>query len=88
MPKYDLLLKGGHVIDPANGIDGPRDGGVSGRAIGAVQADIPQTEAARVARVDGWNVVPGLVDLAPPTRLGYMPGRGPCSRTRCACPTE
>lgn len=63
MPKYDLLLKGGHVIDPANGIDGPRDVGISGKAIGAVQADIPETQAARVARVDGWYVLPGLIDL-------------------------
>ena len=63
MAKYDLLLKGGHVIDPANDIDGPRDVGISGRSIGAVESDIPESDARRVARVDGWYVTPGLIDL-------------------------
>ena len=63
MAKYDLLLKGGHVIDPANNIDGPRDVGISGRSIGAVESDIPESDARRVARVDGWYVTPGLIDL-------------------------
>lgn len=63
MPKYDLLLKGGHVIDPANKIDGTMDVGISGRSIGAVAEDIPASEAARVADVKGWIVTPGLVDL-------------------------
>lgn len=63
MAKYDLLLKGGHVIDPSNDIDGPRDVGISGRSIGAVEKDIAESEARRVARVDGWYVTPGLIDL-------------------------
>ena len=63
MAKYDLLLKGGHVIDPANDIDGPRDVGISGRSVGAVESGIPESDARRVARVDGWYVTPGLIDL-------------------------
>ncbi len=63
MPKYDLLLKGGHVIDPVNGIDGKMDVGIAGRSIGGVEADIPEADAARVARVDGWYVTPGLIDM-------------------------
>ena len=63
MPKYDLLLKGGHVIDPANNIDGPMDVGISRMAIGAVAKDIPATDARRVIDVGGWYVTPGLIDL-------------------------
>ena len=61
--KYDLLLKGGHVIDPANGIDGSMDVAVSGIKIAAVAPDIPSDFAARVADVSGWYVTPGLIDL-------------------------
>ena len=61
--KCDLLLKGGHVIDPANGIDGPMDVAVSGIKIAAVRPDIPSDFVARVADVSGWYVTPGLIDL-------------------------
>ena len=61
--KCDLLLKGGHVIDPANGIDGPMDVAVSGIKIAAVGPDIPSSSAARVADVSGCYVTPGLIDL-------------------------
>ena len=61
--KSDLLLKGGHVIDPVNGIDGPMDVAVSGIKIAAVAPDIPSSAAARVADVSGCYVTPGLIDL-------------------------
>ena len=61
--KSDLLLKGGHVIDPVNGIDGPMDVAVSGIKIAAVAPDIPLGAAARVADVTGCYVTPGLIDL-------------------------
>lgn len=63
MPRYDLLIKGGHVIDPKNGTDGPMDVAISGRVIGAVARDIPDSHARQVARADGWYVTPGLIDL-------------------------
>ena len=53
MPKYDLLLKGGHVIDPANGINEAMDVGIAGRSIGGVAPNIPESDAARVANVNG-----------------------------------
>jgi len=62
-PTYDLLLKGGRVIDPASSADGPMDLAVAGRRIAAVQADIPASAAARVADVTGWLVLPGLIDM-------------------------
>jgi dihydroorotase len=61
--RYDLLLKGGHVIDPANGIDAVMDVAVSGSVVAAVGASIPASAARRVADVSGMLVTPGLIDL-------------------------
>ncbi|MFH1568881.1 MAG: amidohydrolase/deacetylase family metallohydrolase, partial [Gemmatimonadota bacterium] len=61
--RFDLLLKGGHLIDPKNAIDGPRDVAVAGGRIAAVDAAIPATQAARTIDAAGLYVVPGLVDI-------------------------
>jgi len=60
---YDLLLTGGHVIDPANEIDGIRDVAVRNGRIARVAASIPTGSAARTVDVQGLYVVPGLVDI-------------------------
>jgi dihydroorotase len=62
---YDLLVKGGHVLDPGQGLDGVMDIGITGGKIAAIQADIPAKEAKRVVQVkgDGRYVTPGLIDL-------------------------
>jgi dihydroorotase len=62
-PRYDLLLKRGHVIDPANRIDSVMDIGISSGKIARVAADIPATEARKVLDVQGQYVTPGLIDL-------------------------
>jgi len=62
-PKYDLLLKKGHVIDPANGLDGQMDVAVAVGRIAAVQKDIPVAQAAKVVDVSGLYVTPGLIDI-------------------------
>jgi dihydroorotase len=61
--KYDLLLKRGHVIDPANGIDTVRDVAIAGGKIARVAAEIPAGEARKVIDADGLYVTPGLIDL-------------------------
>lgn len=61
--KYDLLLKGGRVIDPANNIDGNFDVAISGGHIALVGKDIASVFARTVADVTGLVVTPGLVDL-------------------------
>jgi dihydroorotase len=68
---YDLLIKGGHVLDPGTGIDGRRDIAISGGKIAAVEPDIDSSEAARVVEVRGANryLVPGLIDIH--THVGY-----------------
>ncbi|MGE0102846.1 MAG: amidohydrolase/deacetylase family metallohydrolase [Blastocatellales bacterium] len=62
-PKYDLLIKGGHVIDPKNGINEVRDVAVSKGLIAAVAKNIPASDAARVVDAAGLYVTPGLVDI-------------------------
>jgi dihydroorotase len=61
--KYDLLLKGGRVIDPANNIDGLFDVATSGGSIALVDKNISPDLARTVADVTGLVVTPGLVDL-------------------------
>jgi dihydroorotase len=62
-PHFDLLLKGGHVIDPANHVDGNFDVAVLGGKIAAVDKDIPAGQAGKVVDVSGLYVTPGLVDI-------------------------
>src|SRR5579863_3491009 len=61
--QYDLLLKGGHVIDPRNNIDGPRDVAVQAGKIAAISASIDPARARKTIDVSGLYVTPGLVDI-------------------------
>ncbi len=61
--RYDLVLKGGHVIDPKNGIDQPMDVAVAEGKIARVAENIPAAEAKKVIDVKGLYVTPGLIDL-------------------------
>lgn len=60
---YDLLIKGGHVIDPRNGIDGVMDVAVADGKIAAVERLIAPTQARRTVDASGLYVTPGLIDL-------------------------
>ena len=60
---YDLVLKGGHVIDPKNGIDAPMDVAIQGGRIAAVSANIAPSGARRMIDVTGLYVTPGLLDI-------------------------
>jgi dihydroorotase len=60
---YDLLLKGGTVIDPAQDLRGALDVAVEDGKIARVAANIPKGEARRVIDVPGKTVTPGLIDL-------------------------
>jgi dihydroorotase len=61
--KYDLLLKGGHVIDPKNKISAVRDVAIANGKVAAVAAKIDPAEASKVVDVSGYYVTPGLVDI-------------------------
>lgn len=61
--RYDLLIRGGHVIDPKNKVDGPSDVAIKDGAIAAVGKSIDPGLAARVVDASGLYVTPGLVDM-------------------------
>src|SRR5690554_5558179 len=59
----DLLLKGGHVIDPKNGRNGTMDVAIADGRILRVAENISSQNAARVVDVSGLYVVPGLINM-------------------------
>ena len=61
--QYDLLLKGGHVIDPRNRIDAVRDVAIKAGKIAAVAPSIAASDAAKTVDVSGLYVTPGLIDI-------------------------
>ncbi len=61
--KYDLLLTGGDVMDPAAGLRGVMDIGIAGGKIAAVAPSLDPKDALRSISVKGRLVTPGLVDI-------------------------
>jgi len=61
--KYDLLLTGGEVVDPAAGLRGVMDIGIAGGKIVAVGPSLAAAEARRTIGAKGRLVTPGLVDI-------------------------
>ncbi len=61
--QYDLLLKGGHVIDPRNNIDGLRDVAIQAGEIAEVSAAIDPSRARKIIDASGLYITPGLVDI-------------------------
>ncbi len=60
---FELILKGGHVIDPRNNIDGVRDVAVANGRIAAVATNLTPTPGTQVIDARGMFVTPGLIDL-------------------------
>jgi len=60
---FELILKGGHVIDPRNNIDGVRDVAVANGRIAAVAPNLTPTSGTQVIDARGMFVTPGLIDL-------------------------
>jgi len=61
--KFDLVIKGGDVLDPSQSLRGRRDIGIRFGMIEALEADIPAARALRLLDASGKLVTPGLVDL-------------------------
>jgi dihydroorotase len=61
--KYDILLKGGHVIDPASNISDLMDVAIAEGKIAVVGKNVPATDAKRTIDVSGLYVSPGLIDI-------------------------
>lgn len=61
--EFDLLLKGGHVIDPKNKIDSEMDIAITGGKISRVAVGIPVSSAKKTVDVGGLYVTPGLINM-------------------------
>jgi len=60
---YDLLVKGGRVIDPARNVDRVADVAIAGGRIAAVRPGLSTSSAVETLDADGKLVVPGLIDI-------------------------
>lgn len=63
MAEFDVLIRGGHVVDPANDRSSQLDVAVQGGKIAAVEAGIAADRATQVIDAAGQYVTPGLIDL-------------------------
>lgn len=61
--KFDLVIKGGEVLDPSQSLRAKRDIGIRFGAIEALAADIPADKGLKVLSAAGKLVTPGLIDL-------------------------
>ena len=62
-PAYGLLIAGGRVIDPSQGLSAVRDVAIAGGRIAALESGIPRERARQVLDARGRIVTPGLIDL-------------------------
>ena len=60
---YDIVIKGGHIIDPVNNIDQVMDIAIKGNKIAAVENKIRANQAKTVVDASGMIVSPGLIDM-------------------------
>jgi dihydroorotase len=69
-PKYDLLLRGGHVVDARNKLSAVRDVAIAGGKIAAVAAKLDPADSVKTVDVSGLYVTPGLIDIHAHTYAG------------------
>lgn len=72
---YDMLLKGGHVIDPKNGIDALMDIAIKDGKIARVASGISSESAEHVVDASGLYITPGLIDIHAHYYWGTEPNR-------------
>jgi len=61
--KFDLVVKGGEVLDPSQNLRAKRDIGIRFGVVEAVEANIPEDKALKLLNASGKLVTPGLIDL-------------------------
>ena len=86
-----ILLKNGHVVDPAQNLNGTADILIEGQTIQAVGQNL-EAPGAQIIDLQGKVVMPGFIDLhvhlREPGREGGHPDRPCCRRRRrlyCHC---
>lgn len=62
-PAYDLIVKGGHIVDPSQNLSFVRDLAVSAGRVVRIAEDIPATDARQVLDARDKIVTPGLIDV-------------------------
>jgi dihydroorotase len=80
---YDLVLKGGEVIDPGWPLHQRADVAISKGKIAAITPNVPATEAIRTIDVTGKIVCPGLIDIHAHTFINAH-DMGPQTDQRCS----
>jgi dihydroorotase len=70
---FDVLVKGGHVIDPKNGVDAVMDIAIKAGKIFKVGKNLPASEAKQVVDATGLKVVPGIIDMHAHVFAGTQP---------------
>ena len=58
-----ILIKGGHVINPATQMDEVADVLIEDQKIKKIGKELPEKEAERVINADGCYVMPGFIDM-------------------------
>jgi dihydroorotase len=61
--KFDLVIRGGDVLDPSQALRGRRDIGIRWGVIEAIENEIPAARATKIIDATGKLVTPGLIDL-------------------------
>src|SRR5262249_29118423 len=80
--KFDLLIKGGDVLDPSQSLRGRRDIGIRFGVIEAFEPDIAEARALRVINASGKLVTPGLSRSTQPCLSLRVSHRPSCRRIR------
>lgn len=73
-PANAILIKGGHVIDPKNGIDGIMDVAILNGKITKVAKNIKPPDSAKIVDATGLYVTPGLIDIHTHAFVGTKAG--------------
>ena len=63
LQQYDIVIKGGHVVDPKNNIDGVMDIAITDGKISQVAENIDATEGKKVIDAKNLYVTPGIIDM-------------------------
>src|SRR6202048_2534115 len=61
--KFDLVIKGGDVLDPSQSLRGKRDIGIRWGVIEAIEPEIPAARALKTIDAAGRLVMPGLIEI-------------------------
>jgi dihydroorotase len=61
--KFDLVIKGGDLLDPSQSLRGKRDIGIRWGVVEAIETEIPAARASKSIDATGKLVTPGLIDL-------------------------